>query len=310
MTTQTNAVPETVLDARSVASTPVTTTRPFYWSVKREMWENHSIFVAPVAVAGVILVGFLIAVFRVLGTMREVLLDPTHQSLAIHLPYDISAALIIITGSITGAFYCLDALYGERRDRSVLFWKSMPVSDVTSVLAKASIPLVVLPLVVFVVTVATHIVVFVLGIAILPGKGFTASTLLAHLPLFRMWIGLFYSLIAISMWLAPIYSWLLLVSAWARRGTFLWAVLPPFAIMVLEKVAFNTSYFAYYLRYRLLGWYVLAYLPQPENTVAANPLSIITPGKFFSTPGVWLGLLVAALFLAIAVRLRRCQGPV
>ena len=55
-------------------------------------------------------------------------------------------------------FYCLDALYGERRDRSILFWKSLPVSDLTTVLSKASIPIVVLPLLTFAVTVATQLI--------------------------------------------------------------------------------------------------------------------------------------------------------
>jgi ABC-2 type transport system permease protein len=86
------------------------------------------------------------------------LLDPVKTRTAIEVPYDVAAMVLIITAFIVGLFYCLDALYGERRDRSILFWKSLPVSDLTTVLSKATIALVVLPLVTFAVIVATQFV--------------------------------------------------------------------------------------------------------------------------------------------------------
>ena len=65
---------------------------------------------------------------------------------------------------------------------------------------------------------------------------------------------LLYHLVMVhSLWYAPIYAWLLLVSGWARRAPFLWAVLPPLAIGVVEKVAFNTSHFAAMLANRISG---------------------------------------------------------
>ena len=82
---------------------------------------------------------------------RDVLLldDPAKQRAAIEMPYDIAAMMMIFAVFIVGVFYCLDALHGERRDRSILFWKSLPVSDLTTVLSKVTIPLVVLPLIAF-----------------------------------------------------------------------------------------------------------------------------------------------------------------
>ena len=70
------------------------------------------------------------------------LLEPAQRRAAIEMPYDIAAMIIILTAFVVGVFYCLDALYGERRERSILFWKSLPVSDLTTVLSKATIPLV------------------------------------------------------------------------------------------------------------------------------------------------------------------------
>src|SRR5438445_1565004 len=133
--------------------------RPLYWSVSRELWENRSIYIAPLAVAVVVLFGFMISTYGMPERRRGVLLmDPAKQQALISEPYDAAAMMLIFTVFIVGVFYCLDALYGERRDRSILFWKSLPVSDLTTVLSKASIPLVILPLVTFVIIVATQFV--------------------------------------------------------------------------------------------------------------------------------------------------------
>ena len=157
----------------------------------------------------------------------------------------VAALLIMATTLVVGVFYCLDALHGERRDRSILFWKSLPVSDLTTVLSKASIPLVVLPLLTFAITVVTQLIMLLLSSAVLLGSGLSVATLWTHLPLFQMSLMLLYHLLTVhALWYAPIYGWLLLVSAWARRAPFLWAVLPLLAIGRVEKIAFNTSHFA------------------------------------------------------------------
>src|SRR6267143_6655386 len=134
-------------------------TRPLYWSVWRELWENRSIYIAPLAVAVVVLFGFFLSTYGMPERRRGVLLmDLAKQRALISEPYDTAAMMLIFTVFIVGVFYCLDALYGERRDRSILFWKSLPVSDLTTVLSKVSIPLLVLPLVTFAIIVATHLV--------------------------------------------------------------------------------------------------------------------------------------------------------
>src|SRR5213082_763908 len=148
------------------------TTRPLYWSVWRELWENRSIYIAPLAVAGVVLLGFMISTYGMPERRRGVLLmDPAKQRALISEPYDAAAMMLIFTVFIVGVFYCLDALYGERRDRSILFWKSLPVSDLTSVFSKASIPLVILPLVTFVIIIATQFVMLLISTAALLPSG-------------------------------------------------------------------------------------------------------------------------------------------
>src|SRR4030088_2863380 len=129
-------------------SSSATAPRPFYWSVWRELCENHSIYIAPSIVAAIILFGSFVGAFHLPARRRNaLLLDPAHRRAAIEMPYNIAAMMFIFTAFIVGLFYCLDALHSERRDRSILFWKSLPVSDLTSVLSKATIPLAILPLV-------------------------------------------------------------------------------------------------------------------------------------------------------------------
>jgi ABC-2 type transport system permease protein len=309
MNTPSTAVPEFPVDSRGVASAATLATRPMYWSVLRELWENRSIFIAPLAVAAFVLFGFLISTVRVPAKMRGVwALNPAKQLGSVAMPYNVAAGFLIVTAFIVGGFYCLEALHSERRDRSILFWKSLPVSDLTTVLSKASIPLVVLPVIIFAVIFATQMLMLLLSTLMLLGNGPSIAMLWARLPLLRMSLGLLYALPAIALWHAPIYAWLLLVSGWARRAPFLWAVLPPVAISVVERIAFNTSHVASLMNNRLFGWAALAF-GFGARSVPIDPLAQITPGTFLSTPGLWIGLAFAAIFLAAAVRLRRYREP-
>src|SRR6184192_4725086 len=190
----------------------ITATQPMYWSVRRELWENRSIYIAPLIVAAVVLFGFLVSTIGMPERRQGVLLlDPAHQRAAIGMPYDVAAMMLIFTAFIVGVFYCLDALHGERRDRSILFWKSLPVSDLTTLLSKATIPLIVLPLVTLAIIVTTQFVMLLVATAVLLGNGVSAATLWSQLPLIQMSLALLYGLTVIALWHAPIYGWLLLV---------------------------------------------------------------------------------------------------
>ncbi len=106
--------------------------------------------------------------------------------------------------------------------------------------------------------------------------------------MFQMSGTLLYHLLAYhSLWWAPIYAWLLLVSAWARRAPFLWAVLPPMAIAVVEKIAFNTSHFASLLARRFSGGGQAAGF-EPGN-MAMVPLTQLGVGHSLVSPGLVVG---------------------
>ena len=304
MNTQSNPMTES-FDSQSIAPAALSATRPMYWSVRRELWENRSIYIAPLAVAAVTVFGYLIATLGYALSTTNL----AQRRAALEGPYSFAAGVIMATTFVVGIFYSLDALHGERRDRSILFWKSLPVSDLTTVLSKASIPLIILPLLTVAIVLATELIMLLLGSLVLLGSGLSVATLWTQSSLSPMLLLLLYHLVTVHvLWHAPLYGWLLLVSGWARRVAFLWAALPPLAVCAIEKVAFNTTHFAAMLGYRFAGG--------PEAVTMAGGFPIdpmmthLTPGRFLSTPGLWMGLAVAAGLLAAAVRLRRYQGPI
>ena len=309
MNTQSNAVPE--LPVESTVTDRRYSTRPFYWSVRRELWENRSIYIAPLIVAAVQVFGFAISAIGLAERRRAVLLlDPAQQRAAIETPYDLAAMMMIFTVFIVGVFYCLDALHGERRDRSILFWKSLPVSDLTTVLSKATIPLMVLPVISFAIVICVQVIMLLMTSVVLIFHGMSPASTWAAFPVFQNWLVLLYGLVAIALWHAPIYGWLLLVSGWARRATFLWAVLPLLAIGIFEKITFNSSYFASMLKQRLMGFAAESFDFQAHSRPTIDSLAQLTPGRYLNTPGLWIGLVFAAAFLAAAARLRRYRGPI
>lgn len=310
MNTPSNTLPGSQAGSAAVAPAILRVTRPISWSLQRELWENRSIYVAPIAVAAVFLFGFLISTITLSHRMQAALaLDPAQQREAIQQPFVVAAGLLMVTQMLVGIFYSLEALHGERRDRSILFWKSLPVSDFTTVLAKAAIPIVFLPLFTFVLTLATQQIMLLLSGIVLLGSGQRIGALWTQLSWLPMSLGLLYHLVTVhALWHAPIYGWLLLVSGWARRMAFVWAVLPPLAIGIIEKSAFNTSYFGAFVANRLAGPQVYSFsVPDGIHMDPGMTMSLI---NFLSMPGLWLGLALTAVFLALAVRLRRYRGPI
>lgn len=296
-------------ESQTLAPGAISAARRLSWSIRRELWENRSICIAPLAVAAIFLAGFLIGLVGLPGRMRAALaLGPMEQRVAIEQPYAIAGLMLMAVALITAAVYCLDAFYGERRDRSILFWKSLPVSDLTTVLSKASIPILVIPLVTFAATVATQLIMLLASSAVLAANGISPATLWAHVPFFGTALLNFGHLVVYhGIWYAPFYGWLLMVSAWANRAPFLWAALPPIAITVVERVAFNTSNFAGMVRYRFMG------APASAAPAGRMTMDMIGPRSFVEylvDPGLWLGLAITAVFLFAAVRLRRSRGPI
>ena len=310
MSSQSNVMPESSLRSRGIAATAIPAARLMYWSVRRELWEIRAIYVAPVAAACVFLFGFSISILHVLVEMHAApWLDPMQQRELFGQPYEFVEDLNMATALIVGLFYSVDALYGERRDRSILFWKSTPVSDLMTVLSKASIPIVILPLLAFAITVLTQWMMLMISSVVLLGSGQNVAILWSRVGISHRWPMLLFHFLCIhGLWQSPIYAWLLLISGWARRAPILWATLPPLTIGIAEKVAFNTTYFGSLIGSRFTGGSEGVAIM--ERGRAMDPTMLFAPLHFLISPGLWIGLAITAAFLAAAVRMRRYRGPV
>ncbi len=227
----------------------------------------------------------------------------------------LSVLMYFVLGVI-GFFYALDALYSDRRDRSILFWKSLPLSDTETVLAKFAVAVILIPLVAVAAGIAGQLIVAAGASAKLAAAGsavgflWSGSTLGAGVAA-TLLIGL-----AVAMWYAPLVGYLLLASAWAPKSPFLWAVLPPVALSILEKIVWGTGHVTAFISMRLLGPFKA--LARDDSTAPAVIIDgdkvDLTIGaaayaeniaRFFVSPGMLLGLVAAALLVAAAIWVRR-----
>jgi ABC-2 type transport system permease protein len=320
-----NAIPaSTIADSPSAV---VNAVRPFYWSLRRELWEHRSLYFVPLAIAVLMFVSFVLNAVHLTEGMRQLAsLEPEKQRAAIMAVFAITAAAIICATLVANWFYCLDALHSERRDRSVLFWKSLPLSDVTTVTSKLFMAIAIVPAIALAFVIATQLLLLLLSTIILLLGDSDAGLLWTHVQYLEFTVVMIGAVLALSLWLAPIYSYLLLISAWAKRATFLWAALTLFAIAIAEKLVLGTSHFIALIKYRLGGWIPslfshsaagdFAVQGESANAYAdfgasfpAHPLQLLNPINFLTDPHLWGGLIVAAGFVAAAVWLRRYREP-
>jgi ABC-2 type transport system permease protein len=303
------------------APTTISAATRFWFSVRRELWEHRSLYIAPLVIAVLFLLAYTVGEMH--GGLHNVGITvgsgqaqvgggPMRGAHGAHFvgPYTFASYVLMGIFMILSIFYSLDTLYSERRDRSILFWKSLPVSDSITVLAKASIPLILLPLFIFVLTVVTQWVMLLIDSASTLAHGESIAALWSNVHLFQMAGMLFFHLLAVhGLEMAPLYCWLLLVSAWARRAPLLWAALTPLSIILAEKIAFNTHYFSSLLKFLVgSGMDTVPFTEGGDMNMAT--LHAADVGQFFLNPGLWCGLVVAALMLLATIRVRHSREPI
>ena len=299
---------DTLSEPPAAASAPLARTRPFFWSVKRELWENRAVYLAAPIAAAVVVFGALLGHLVTRGAVQIRSQGELPFVMPAVLPYLIATVAILATSCITGVFYCLAALNTERRDRSVLFWKSLPVSDLTTVLSKAVVPAVIMPVVTLATIFAAQLVMLAMDAAAITAKGESLDLYMGRLPLGQVWLDLAYAFVLLVFWWAPLWSWLLLVSAWAKRMAFVWAVAPPLAICLVERMSLGTDFTWRMLKGRLLQGAEIGFTTPPVADRIALPWP--DPLPFLASPGLWIGLVLAAGFLTGAVWLRRRREPI
>ncbi len=280
----------------------------YVWLVKREFWENRAIWIIPAALV------VLLTLASLFGTIEATFFDSGERTRSMAgLMFVAFGALFFAAMSIYSYYYLLDCLYTDRKDRSVLFWKSLPISDTATVLSKLFVALVAIPLLYFAAAdVASLLAAFVLSVR--------AHALLGN-SLWRpdVWLqlqaGWLYVIATTAIWYLPVTGWLMLVSAWARRAVMLWSVLPPLAVILAERLFIGTHECLSAIGDRLVGYASRAFNPQAyqwaDQWSAYQPSSgvpstwrVIDPSGFLSSPATWIGALIGAALIAAAVQVR------
>jgi ABC-2 type transport system permease protein len=283
------------------------------WLVRREFWENRAIWMIP-AIFGALLI--LAALF---GHVNIPTLSSHSET------RDAGGIFLIVVGlmfysvmAVYAGWYLLDCLYADRKDRSILFWKSLPISDVQTVLCKLAVALIVIPVVYFVAADVTSLIAaFILSIRARESLGSALWQPDLWLQIQVLWV---YTIFASAIWYLPVVGWLLAVSAWAKRAVILWSILPALVLYLIERVFFGTHVIGHALAKRLGGMAPVAYYASKDMfehdkinaTAGDGPGSVwqlIDLRGFLSTPDTWIGAAVgvALIVLAIQLRMRRSE---
>jgi ABC-2 type transport system permease protein len=286
--------------------------RPLLTLVKREFWEHRSLWLWPLCAAGLMIVTALFGHVNLDGS--PVSLTPQTLRTIFAVAVWAFGMILYVTMVIVLWFYATDCLYSERRDRSILFWKSMPVSDAETVLSKVLIAMVVVPLGVYVLAAATSLVVS----AIFSLRAATGSIPFAFWDT-GTWLRVqgftLATTIIFTLWYAPLTGYLMLVSAWARRNVQLWVLLPPLVLMLIEHFTFGTHYVSRLLYYRLHGLWPPGFEHELDVLFNDSGAMPVRPGAHapfggdpflgFANIDLWLGVAFGALCVLAAIRIRR-----
>ena len=291
------------------------------WLIRREIWENRSLWIAPLVVAGVILV---ISAFggihvgdhgnfsmnfdsdskidisehdreTIRSAMATAPLDKKQIVYAITL--STFTAVQLFTMVIVLFFYLLDSLLAERKDRSILFWKSLPVSDTSVVLFVLVVSSVLQVL--FALVWSVRFSGTIIGDALMAWDGPTWIRLQGSFLLV---------IVTAILWYLPLIAYLMVVSVWARRNAFLWAVLPPVAILTIENMILGSNHFGEFLGRRFGGVFQL--LENKIGSVHGSGMLTVRDvfdavSGVFASHETWLGVLAAAVMIFGAIRIRR-----
>ena len=295
--------------------------------VRREIWEHRSLYIVPAVLALVVTLTAITGQVAVSSAGQQIdiailgasNLGETERAAGLNVFMLAMSWIFILTMGIMTIFYALDALYAERKDKSILFWRSLPVTDAETVVSKLLTAIVLIPAVTFVVIAATHMLVLAISSIWISMRGAAGwSMIWSAVPIFDNWVATFTGLIALSIWVAPFVGWFLFVSAFAKRSPFLFAFLPLIVLPMLERILLGSTVFLETLLDRA-PFAVPIVKDFSEGALdidteeqlmelaqsGVSLLSVIDVGRFVTSPGVWLGLVVCGLFCTAAIYVRR-----
>jgi ABC-2 type transport system permease protein len=302
--------------------------RTFVAQLRRELWEHPVLYIAPIVIGALLLLCSVVMMLAGLGSgsgMQAVIngidmADPRYGEIGVTVGLLSFLPAFMLPLSVIVSFYLLDTLSAERRDRSILFFKSLPISDLATVLAKLTTALLVAPALALAALIASQIAVLVFGSAAIASVGGDAAMLWDLSRLLSVWVFATYTAVAFALWYAPTFCFLLAVSAWARRATLIWAS-SPLLLIFIERVMTGRSLFGELLLAHMNGFWESAFNhsfqlaigeDQAEALLDATDIGTVPiiwtwmdPVGLVTNPTFWIGLVIAAAFTAGAVYVRR-----
>lgn len=312
--------------------------KTLYWLVKREFWEHRGGFIwTPVITGGIFLLMTVLTIItgEVLGHHAQMFhmngvngnwdvgrnADPDslkHFGMALDLMMCVSAATVLGIAAIVIFFYCLGSLYDDRRDKSIMFWQSLPIANWKTVVSKVLSAVFIAPTIAAVLGVVAGIVMILTtaGVAAFHGLNLWTTLTSAHpVALVLNIIGLvpLYALCAL-----PTIGWLMLCSAWARSKPFLWAFIIPLAgwfavwwLHLLGMPGLSAQWFFSHISARMLfavapgNWLVFVDSTHIPDEDVFGHLSLLHNYSALGSGELWLGVVAGAVMLAGAIWLRR-----
>ena len=292
--------------------------------IKREIWEHRAIYVTPIAIAVVVSLVSLAGMVTISAFDKEVnmalfgasnIAGDAEREAAMTVFFLGTSWVFLFGLAILTTFYTLDSLYAERKDKSILFWRSLPITDAETVVSKLLTAIFVLPLVTVAAIIATHIVNLVITTGWVMVRGGNAAHLIwGSVPLFDNWVAALIVTIASAIWMSPFIGWFLFVSAFTKRSPLLMAFMPLIILPIVEWIFFRSKIFAtaVFGRGEMIPLFREMDLELffDEDRMRVNEevvrlLAHIDVGKFLLSPSVWAGVVVCGLFATAAIYLRR-----
>ena len=305
---------------------------PFVWLIRRELWEHRLIQRGPLLLLAVIGISALASLLNPHHTILNIDTSDwmmNDEPIELRMVFAVAAAISILSmvflvlAASQQVFYCADALHSERMQRTILFWKSLPVGDTETVLSKLVVATFVIPLFALAAAFATALILALVAsveFRALPGALAALWSPGAWLNAARMMV---YVTVTGALWLVPVNAWFLLVSAWLPltrgrlgRSPLLAATALPLLAMLVEKIVLGTNHIMNLVSGRVaFAGYEHAAFASPFRLDSDADLhgrqlgevvsAVMTPGGFLFSSGLWAGLAFGALCAAGAIYCRR-----
>ena len=285
----------------------------------KEFWDNRrAILVTPMVVAGLVMFFSIVGIINGSGmtidgeSIRDHLAMAQHEihseeaSSIITLLAAFPSAILFIVLGFSMIFTALSVLFDERKDKSILFWKSMPVSDTQEVLVKLATVTIVTPAIAVVCAFVVQLFsALLLGIFVAINSDVGAWELVySNLNIFGLIVFDIVPLMVNILWMLPIIAWFMLVSSFSRRSPFLLAFIIPILVVVFEGVFFRTTYFIDLIasRFTHMADYGVDFDNPEHINIIGDSLGYLGSLADLS---FWMGTAVAAAMIYGCIQIRK-----